>query len=134
MALLVLVGHVYSKTIKHQNSNDFNNPSDNQIKLLKKIFSQKSNSRLLSNEIEDDLEYQNSPLDDYNVDDEENEQINEHKRKYDTSYETYFNLKKNNKANKRSFQIQTYYDAVVQKDGSILLIPKDVNKNHYFIG
>ncbi len=39
----------------------------------------------------------------------------------------------NNKI-KRGFQIQTYYDALVQNDGSILLIPKDVNKNHYFIG
>jgi hypothetical protein len=35
---------------------------------------------------------------------------------------------------KRGFQIQTYYDALIQNDGSILLIPKDVNKNHYFIG
>ena len=38
------------------------------------------------------------------------------------------------KSKKRGFQIQTYFDALVQKDGSILLIPKDVNKNHYFIG
>lgn len=36
--------------------------------------------------------------------------------------------------NKRAFQIKTYFDALVQNDGSILLIPKDVNKNHYFIG
>ena len=37
-------------------------------------------------------------------------------------------------ANKRAWDIQTYYDVFLQNDGSILLIPKDVNKNHYFIG
>jgi hypothetical protein len=37
-------------------------------------------------------------------------------------------------ANKRAWDIRTYYDALIQTDGSILLIPKDVNKNHYFIG
>ncbi|CAF0873011.1 unnamed protein product, partial [Brachionus calyciflorus] len=35
---------------------------------------------------------------------------------------------------KRAFHIKTYFDALVQNDGSILLVPKDVNKNHYFIG
>lgn len=43
-------------------------------------------------------------------------------------------LQSNQKSRKRGFQIQTYFDALIQKDGSILLIPKDVNKNHYFIG
>lgn len=38
------------------------------------------------------------------------------------------------KSLKRSFDIRTYYDALVQNDGSILLIPKDINRNHYFIG
>lgn len=37
-------------------------------------------------------------------------------------------------SNKRAWDIQTYYDVFVQNDGSILFIPKDVNKNHYFIG
>lgn len=133
IALLILVNQVYSKAFLNQNSNFFNNPSDNQLKLIKKIFSQKSNEdyRLQGSETEE-----NAPIDDYSVDNE-NEQINELKRKYDSAYETSINLKKSNKfmgKNKRSFQIQTYYDAVVQKDGTILLIPKDVNKNHYFIG
>jgi hypothetical protein len=35
---------------------------------------------------------------------------------------------------KRRFDIQTFYTPVIRKDGSILLIPKDTNKNHYFIG
>jgi hypothetical protein len=35
---------------------------------------------------------------------------------------------------KRGFQIQTYYDLLLRNDGSIMLIPKDVNRNHYFIG
>jgi hypothetical protein len=35
---------------------------------------------------------------------------------------------------KRGIRIQTYYDPLIQKDGSILLIPKDLNQNHYFIG
>jgi hypothetical protein len=133
IALLFLVNQVYSKAFLNQNSNFFNNPSDNQLKLMKKIFSQKSNEdyRYQGSETEE-----NAPIDDYSVDNV-NEQINELKRKYDSSYETSINLKKSNKflgKNKRSFQIQTYYDAVVQKDGTILLIPKDVNKNHYFIG
>lgn len=38
------------------------------------------------------------------------------------------------KQSKRAFHIKTYFDALVQNDGSILLVPKDVNKNHYFIG
>lgn len=37
-------------------------------------------------------------------------------------------------SNKRAWDIQTYYDVLKQNDGSFLLIPKDVNKNHYFIG
>ncbi len=36
--------------------------------------------------------------------------------------------------NKRAWNIRTYYDAYVQPDGSILFVPKDVNRNHYFIG
>ena len=135
IALIVLVNQVYSKAFLNHNTNDFNNPTDNQLKLLKKILSKNNNDnyRLFSSESEsiDDI-----PIEDYLADDE-NELINEHKRKYDSSYDTYNNLKKSNKIlgkNKRSFQIQTYYDAVIQKDGSILLIPKDVNKNHYFIG
>jgi hypothetical protein len=35
---------------------------------------------------------------------------------------------------KRGIHIKTYYDPLIQKDGSILLIPKDLNQNHYFIG
>ncbi len=35
---------------------------------------------------------------------------------------------------KRSFNIRIYYDIIRMKDGTVLLIPKDVNKNHYFIG
>ncbi|RNA37718.1 hypothetical protein BpHYR1_052996 [Brachionus plicatilis] len=38
------------------------------------------------------------------------------------------------KQSKRAFHIKTYFDALIQDDGSILLVPKDVNKNHYFIG
>ena len=35
---------------------------------------------------------------------------------------------------KRSFHIEIYYDIVRLKDGAVLLVPKDKNKNHYFIG
>ncbi len=36
---------------------------------------------------------------------------------------------------KRSlFNIKIYYDIVHLKDGVVMLIPKDYNKNHYFIG
>ena len=35
---------------------------------------------------------------------------------------------------KRSFHIEIYYDIIRLKDGSVLLVPKDKNKNHYFIG
>ncbi len=38
------------------------------------------------------------------------------------------------KTHKRGFNIQTFYSPVYRKDGKILLIPKDSNKNHYFIG
>ena len=96
IALLILVNQVYSKAFLNQNSNFFNNPSDNQLKLLKKIFSQKSNDdyRFQGSETEE-----NAPLDDYSVDNE-NEQINELKRKYDSAYETSINLKKSNKFHK----------------------------------
>lgn len=36
--------------------------------------------------------------------------------------------------NKKGFQITTMYNIVQKEDGSVLLIPKDSNKNHYFIG
>jgi hypothetical protein len=35
---------------------------------------------------------------------------------------------------KRNFKMRVYYDVKVQNDGSVLLIPKDVNRGHYFIG
>jgi hypothetical protein len=35
---------------------------------------------------------------------------------------------------KRRFKMKVYYDVVVQNDGSVLLIPKDINRGHYFIG
>lgn len=36
--------------------------------------------------------------------------------------------------NKRGFDIKTFYSPVLRKDGSLILMPKDINKNHYFIG
>lgn len=42
------------------------------------------------------------------------------------------NYKYNNK--KRGFDIKTFYSPIYRKDGSVILVPKDINKNHYFIG
>ena len=46
----------------------------------------------------------------------------------------FFGFLTTTKQNKPSFKIQTYYDTLVRNDGSVMFIPKDVNKNHYFIG
>ena len=35
---------------------------------------------------------------------------------------------------KRSLRMKMYYNAVMKDDGSFVLIPKDFNRGHYFIG
>ena len=134
---LILINLVCSKSLLNQISKEYRNEMDdfaaeNKLSLLKQLFSGKNNAPSDEFEEEEDLEN--------NYDTDNNLQSNEHlasKRKYDGFLESANNKIKNAKLvikNKRSFQIQTYYDAIIQKDGSILLIPKDVNKNHYFIG
>lgn len=35
---------------------------------------------------------------------------------------------------KRGLKLKVYYQAIVNDDGSVVLIPKDQNKGHYLIG
>ena len=56
-------------------------------------------------------------------------------------YETEYEPKdlKTREIAKRGFlsehhKIKIYYDIVKLRDGTVILVPKDANKNHYFIG
>lgn len=70
----------------------------------------------------DDLNRQDSNEDDYlNSNDSSEEQ-------YDLENKQQQQLKK------RGIHMQVYYEPKLLKDGSILLIPKDRNKGHYFLG
>ena len=65
---------------------------------------------------------------------EENLDVKEYKR-YPTLERIIARLNaRQRQENKRGFDIKTFFSPIYRKDGSVLLIPKDTNKNHYFIG
>jgi hypothetical protein len=59
--------------------------------------------------------------------------LNKIYRKFDDDDDdSYENLKEQD--TKRGLHMQVYYEPKFMKDGSVLLVPKDKNKGHYFIG
>jgi hypothetical protein len=133
--LIILVNGVCSKSINNKleqyESDDGNNISESTSKLLRKLFSFRKNSYNLDNDEDED------PSDDgyldlvNNIYDESGNLLQPSNKNKSIKK---IKINEISRKSKRGFQIQTYYDALVQNDGSILLIPKDVNKNHYFIG
>jgi hypothetical protein len=157
--LLILLNQIYSKAIFSDKSNtnirtnefkEFRYLPDNYNllkKLLKKNFDIDEQQSLVdydnggeinSNYVNDNNN--NNNINNNNINNnnnDESEVLNEPMPMAlpkSNNLDLFKNSRPFSKGNKRSFQIQTYYDALMQKDGSILLIPKDVNKNHYFIG
>ena len=162
--LLLLINQIYSRGVfsdklshtRHTELNDFDYLTDNNLKLLSKLLSSQSHHK--SNKI-----YNNFEEEAQSIDYEEPAVSKSSSLLADITNTNNFDIDERSAESsdllnpaplyapkpllapssfvfrlpvkaKRSFQIQTYYDAVVQKDGTILLIPKDVNKNHYFIG
>lgn len=134
--LIILINGVFSKSINKlepYENDDGNYLSDSTSKLLRRLFSFRRNPYELDND--DDEETNDDGYMDLvnNIYDESGNILEPSSSNKNKSIKK-IKLNEISRKNKRGFQIQTYYDALVQNDGTILLIPKDINKNHYFIG
>ena len=117
---LILVIFISLKTIAGKSIKQMDFDADNAEKSLltdenlkRKFFK----SVLLDNLQESDFS------EDYEVDDN---LIDSHKNRPNNKLKRGFFSKHHD--------IQIYYDVVKLKNGFVMLVPKDVNKNHYFIG
>lgn len=125
------------KQLDYTNSDNNSNFLKDLIRMRKRIANKNSNNEEDSEVIQKDSE--NSSFKDFLVNDLVQSNNGLGRRRPNSIRRIFSNLKHDDSEeytskSKRGFQIQTYYDALVQSDGSIILIPKDVNKNHYFIG